>query len=117
MNRADLALLMKYAARARLRVVPRSSGHNIGRRARAGRDHGGHVALRQDRIAGHAAAVRLGRPGVTSQPLNELLYAHGYAFPSAHTGFVTIGGFLLGGGMGWNMPQWAWAAARCSPPK
>ena len=106
-DRADLALLMKYAARARLRVVPRSSGHNITAAVLA-QDAITVDMSRFDKIESldtQQQSVWAG-PGVTSQPLNELLYAHGYAFPSAHTGFVTIGGFLLGGGMGWNMPQW-----------
>lgn len=34
-------------------------------------------------------------PRVLSEPLNRLLYEKGLAFPSAHTGFVTIGGISL----------------------
>ncbi|MBF5004574.1 FAD-binding oxidoreductase [Diaphorobacter caeni] len=103
----DLALLMKYAERKNLRLVPRSSGHNIS-----------NPVLQQDAITvdmslfdqiedinSEQKFVWAG-PGVLSETLNKQLFAKGFAFPSAHTGFVTIGGYLLGGGMGWNMPKW-----------
>ena len=37
--------------------------------------------------------------GVLSKKLNGQIFKHGFSFPSAHTGFVTLGGYLLGGGM------------------
>ena len=111
-DREDLSVLMKYANDHKQRLVPRSSGHNIS-----------NPVLAQDAIT-----VDMSRfdeieepdlnqkfvwagPGVLSETLNKLLFAKGFAFPSAHTGFVTIGGYLLGGGMGWNMPKWGMGCA------
>lgn len=106
-DREDLALLMAYANKTNTRVVARSSGHNIS-----------NPVLAQDAITidmslfgaigelDMASKTIWAEPAVLSEPLNKLLYAKGLAFPSAHTGFVTIGGYLLGGGMGWNMPAW-----------
>ncbi|MCB1663819.1 MAG: FAD-binding oxidoreductase, partial [Pseudomonadales bacterium] len=36
----------------------------------------------------------------------ELANARGLAFPTAHTNVVGMGGFLLGGGLGWNLQKW-----------
>lgn len=106
-DRDDLALLMAYANKTNTRVVARSSGHNIS-----------NPVLAQDAITidmslfgeigelDMASKTIWAGPAVLSEQLNKLLYAKGLAFPSAHTGFVTIGGYLLGGGMGWNMPAW-----------
>ena len=106
-SREDLALLMAYANKSNTAVVARSSGHNIS-----------NPVLAQDAITidmslfdeiseiDMATKTLWAGPAVLSEPLNKLLYAKGLAFPSAHTGFVTIGGYLLGGGMGWNMPAW-----------
>lgn len=106
-SKYDLSLLMAYANKANIRVVARSSGHNIS-----------NPCLAQDAITidmslfdliediDTAAQTVWAGPGVLSEPLNRRLFEKGLAFPSAHTGFVTIGGYLLGGGMGWNMPAW-----------
>ncbi len=106
-SKEDLALLMAYANQTKTRVVARSSGHNIS-----------NPVLAQDAITIDMALFdEIGEidtakktvwagPGVLSEPLNKKTFAKGLAFPSAHTGFVTIGGYLLGGGMGWNMPAW-----------
>ena len=108
----DIKLLMAYAQQAKLRMVPRASGHNIS-----------NPVLAQDAITvdmslfEHISEIDKGSkslwagPGVLSENLNMLIHKSGYSFPSAHTGFVTLGGFLLGGGMGWNMPGWGMGVA------
>lgn len=45
-------------------------------------------------------------PGVVSADLARVLNARGRAFPGGHHATVGIGGFLLGGGMGWNGRAW-----------
>ena len=106
-SKDDLTLLMKYADQNNVRLVARSSGHNIS-----------NPVLAQDAITvdmslfEHIEEINTEQkfvwagPGVLSETLNKQLFAKGFSFPSAHTGFVTIGGYLLGGGMGWNMPKW-----------
>jgi FAD/FMN-containing dehydrogenase len=54
--------------------------------------------------AGHAL-VRA-QPGIRAAEFCERLRAQGLAFPLAHSASVPIGGYLLGGGMGWNGETW-----------
>ncbi|MET7571180.1 FAD-binding oxidoreductase [Streptomyces sp. NPDC005492] len=42
------------------------------------------------------------RPAVQGTRLNALLAAEGLVFPSGHCPSVGVGGFLIGGGYGWN---------------
>ncbi len=51
-------------------------------------------------------------PGIRSAELAAFLDGHGRAFPTGHNATVGIGGFLLGGGMGWN--GHAWGEFSCS---
>lgn len=106
-SRDDLLVLMKFVNDKHLRLVARSSGHNISNPVLA-QDAITVDMSRFDQIEELDTAQKSvwAGPGVVSEALNKQLFAKGFAFPSAHTGFVTIGGYLLGGGMGWNMPQW-----------
>lgn len=45
-------------------------------------------------------------PGVRAAVLDAYLAQHDLAFPVPHVGSVGMGGFLLGGGMGWNGETW-----------
>lgn len=45
--------------------------------------------------------VRLS-PSTTGRELDKYLLANGRAFPGGHCPHVAVGGYLLGGGMGWN---------------
>ncbi|MFI8418298.1 FAD-binding oxidoreductase [Serratia sp. NPDC078593] len=106
----DVRLAIEYANKANLRITMRSSGHNItASPLRAG-------AMTIDMSKFHEISINpeektvWAGPGVFSERLNEALSQHNLAFPSAHTGFVSLGGYLLGGGMGWNMPSWGMAS-------
>ncbi|KAA6204793.1 MAG: FAD-binding oxidoreductase [Candidatus Tokpelaia sp.] len=109
LDEADVRLAVNYANQANLRITMRSSGHNI--TAAPLRD--GVLTIDMSKFTGISIDPRQktvwAGPGVFSEQLNAALAEHGLAFPSAHTGFVTIGGYLLGGGMGWNMPAWGMA--------
>lgn len=100
----DLALLLAYAKKADKPVTFRSSGHNISlaflQEGVITVDMSQFTSLTIDAENKTAWAG----PGLLSEHLNKATYDQGLAFPSAHTGFVSIGGFLLGGGLGWNMP-------------
>lgn len=52
--------------------------------------------------------VRLS-PSTTGRELDKYLLANGRAFPGGHCPDVAMGGYLLGGGMGWNTNNWGWA--------
>lgn len=45
-------------------------------------------------------------PNVKGPALNGLLGEHGLFFPTGHAPTVGIGGFILGGGYGWNSRYW-----------
>ncbi len=38
--------------------------------------------------------------------INRALAAHGLFFPTGHASTVGLGGFILGGGYGWNSRVW-----------
>lgn len=102
----DVIATINYARENHLRVVVRSSGHNPARSVL--RDEGILLDLGLMRAAevdavGQTAWIQ---PGVRAQELLQLTTRHGLAFPAAHTGLVGLGGYLLGGGLGWNMPEY-----------
>jgi len=80
----------------------RSGGHSwIGNGVRDGAllvDLAGMTDVAIDRAARRVRA----RPAVKGKVLNALLAEHALVFPSGHCPSVGIGGFLLGGGYGWN---------------
>jgi FAD/FMN-containing dehydrogenase len=43
-------------------------------------------------------------PSITAQQLYDYLAERGRTFPVGHCPDVGLGGFLLGGGMGWDQP-------------
>jgi FAD/FMN-containing dehydrogenase len=49
-----------------------------------------------------ASATATVQPAVTGGELAPELAARGLAFPMGHCGSVAVGGYLLGGGLGWN---------------
>lgn len=107
----DLKLLLGWAAQSGHQVALRSSGHNITlaplRHNAVTVDLSLFSAIAIDAVAKTAWAG----PGVFSQQLNQATFQYGLVFPGAHTGFVALGGFLLGGGMGWNMPAYGMGCA------
>jgi FAD/FMN-containing dehydrogenase len=46
------------------------------------------------------------QPGILGAEFSFILSEHGLAFPVAHCPTVALGGYLLGGGMGWNGEHW-----------
>jgi FAD/FMN-containing dehydrogenase len=64
--------------------------------------------LRRHSVAEGSATVE---PGVTGQDLTLSLAAREHAFPVAHRGSVALGGYVLGGGLGWNSRAWGPACA------
>ena len=46
------------------------------------------------------------QPAMRSQDFIAEIAKFGFSFPAAHCGNVPLGGFLLGGGLGWNGEAW-----------
>ncbi len=102
---ADVQAAVRYAAANGYRVSARSGGHNWSG-----------IAL-QDGVALDLSALnavsinRLARvaevgPAVKNLDLSVVLTAEGLAFPVGHCGDVAMGGYLIGGGFGWNEGTW-----------
>ena len=49
-------------------------------------------------------------PAIYARELATVLGRHGLGFPTAHCSTVPMGGYLLGGGQGWNWGSWGGAA-------
>ncbi|MFL6118314.1 FAD-binding oxidoreductase [Actinophytocola sp.] len=98
----DVSAGMRLAAREGWRVSVRSGGHSWV--ATGVRDD----ALLIDLSALDAIDLDVPnrrarvQPGVEGSRLNRLLAAERLVFPTGHCPSVGIGGFLLGGGYGWN---------------
>lgn len=104
----DVRAAVRYAAANGLPVSPRCSGHNwsgIALQPGVVVDLGG-----MDRVVVDAGARRAdAEPGISNRALAEAIGAYGLAFPVGHCGSVAIGGYLLGGGFGWNSGSWGLA--------
>lgn len=100
---------MKVARERKLRVSIRAGGQSYP--AWSVRDDallldlGGYSELVLDQ---KTHIVRLS-PSTTGRELDQYLLANGRAFPGGHCPDVAVGGYLLGGGMGWNTNNWGWA--------
>lgn len=94
------------ARRSGLRIALRSGGNSwIGASLRDGSlliDMGAFDAIRIDPL-GRRAWVG---PGVRSGDLVRALAPHGLAFPVGHCAAPAMGGYLLGGGLGFNWGTW-----------
>ncbi|HJP38300.1 MAG TPA: FAD-binding oxidoreductase [Gammaproteobacteria bacterium] len=102
----DVIESVNYARDSGLRIATRATGHNPAR----GCLRDGGMLLDTSHFMGVEIDAKAGtawiEPGIRSQDLIELIRPHGWSFPAAHTGIVGLGGYLIGGGLGWNMSEW-----------
>lgn len=102
---ADVQAAVRYAAKNGYRASARSGGHNWSG-----------IAL-QDGVAINLSALnsltidRQARIAEVGPAAKNLAFAvaltdEGLAFPVGHCGDVAMGGYLLGGGFGWNEGTW-----------
>lgn len=106
----DILDAVSYAAQQGLKIVSRSSGHNS--TGSVLRDGGMLLDMswfRDIHINAMAASARV-QPAVWNLQVVEEAEKHGLAFPAAHCPSVAMGGYLLGGGMGWNHAHWGGVA-------
>jgi FAD/FMN-containing dehydrogenase len=99
---ADVCAGVRYAVANGLRVGIRSGGHSwIGNGIR---DDALLIDLSEmDEVTIDRETLRATtRPAVRGNVFNGLLASEGLVFPSGHCPSVGLGGFLLGGGYGWN---------------
>lgn len=102
----EVVAAVRYAEEHGLRVGIRSGGHSwIGNGVR---DDALLVDLSQlntIEIDADARVAVIG-PGARVLDLVRAIEPHGLAFPTGHNPSVGLGGFILGGGYGWNSRQW-----------
>ncbi|MFT5133800.1 MAG: FAD/FMN-containing dehydrogenase [Gammaproteobacteria bacterium] len=105
-SEADIVEIIKYANANKLPVSVRCGGHSY---VASPLRNGGILldvsALRDIEIDPEKRQVKT-QPGIGSAEFSAMLEEHGLGFPIAHCPTVTLGGYLLGGGMGWNGGYW-----------
>lgn len=102
---ADVQAAVRYAAANGYRASARSGGHNwsgIAMQDGVGIDLAALDGVSIDR----AARIAEVGPAAKNLALAVALQAEGLAFPVGHCGDVAMGGYLLGGGFGWNEGSW-----------
>jgi FAD/FMN-containing dehydrogenase len=102
---ADVQTVVRFAAKQNLPISVLGSGHNwsgIALQDGILLDLG---ALNQVAIDADARIAEVG-PAVTNRTLARLLSGQDLAFPVGHCGTVSLSGYLLGGGFGWNPGEW-----------
>lgn len=108
----DVVQTIRYANQHSLKVAVRCGGHNwYGASLREGGIlldisllHG----VRVDKERREALIL----PAVNAGQLSYAAQSAGFAFPVAHCGAVTMSGYLLNGGWGWNCGAWGVACGR-----
>jgi hypothetical protein len=98
----DVVAGVRFARAGGLRVSVRSGGHSwVGNGVRDGGLLIDLSGLRDVRLDPSAHRVWV-RPAVPGPEIDRLVAEHGLYFPTGHAPTVGIGGFILGGGYGWN---------------
>lgn len=104
-SEADVIAAVRYAAEHKLKVAVRSGGHNSnGPSLRDGGlliDVSAMDEIKID-VAKQVASIQ---PGVRSLEMVQAARAKGLSFPVPHCPSVGLGGFTMGGGLGWNWSQ------------
>jgi FAD/FMN-containing dehydrogenase len=103
---SDVIEAVNFARENGLKVVVRGGGHTwCGLSLR----HGGMTidlsALNESRID-EATRTAVIQPVISNRELARRLGEHNLAFPIGHCPTVKAGGYLLNGGMSWNMGHW-----------
>jgi FAD/FMN-containing dehydrogenase len=98
----DVVAGVRLARERGLRVSVRSGGHSwVGNGVRDGSLLIDLSRLRDIRVDPAARRAWV-RPAVPGPEIDRALAVHGLYFPTGHAPTVGIGGFILGGGYGWN---------------
>ena len=106
----DVVNAVQFAAQNGMKVGIRTGGHSWV--SSAVRDGSMVLDMSRFRDLGVDAENKTAvvGPAIYSRELATVLGRHGLGFPTAHCSTVPIGGYLLGGGQGWNWGSWGGAA-------
>jgi FAD/FMN-containing dehydrogenase len=101
-DEGDVVAAVRYAAEHELHIGIRSGGHSwVGNGVRDGGMLLDLSALQGIEVDAVAARASVG-PAAKGPAIYEAVSAHGLFFPTGHAPTVGIGGFIIGGGYGWN---------------
>ncbi len=109
----DIVVAVKHARDNGLKIAVRTGGHSWV-----------NASIRNDSLLLDLGKFRslsidpnartaLVGPAVIARDLLRELRAHDLVFPIAHCGSVPLGGFLLGGGLGYNYQSWGGMSCYC----
>jgi FAD/FMN-containing dehydrogenase len=102
----DVVAAVSFARAQHMKIGIRGGGHNW---CAAALQEGGILPdlsrLNQVEIDPEAR-VATAEPVVTGRYLAKQLAKHGLAFPVGHCPCVPLSGFILSGGLGWNVGEW-----------
>ena len=107
----DVITAVKFAREQGMKIIAKGAGHSL-----CGsflRDQGIMLdvsGLREVSVDSQKQTAIAG-PGFGSTDLLKLLEPYGLAFPVAQCGTVSLSGYLLGGGLGYNISNWGVACA------
>ncbi len=105
-NERDVIETINFARENALKVVSRGGGHTwCGLAVRQGGITIDLSALNESTIDPTSRTAVI-QPVISNRELARRLGEHGLAFPVGHCPTVKAGGYLLNGGMSWNMGQW-----------
>lgn len=102
----DVIAAVDHARRNKLKIIAKSGGHSIS--GSFLRDEGillDLLGMREVTVDPEHLTATAG-PGTWGPTLLHALEPHGLGFPVARGGSVSIGGYLLGGGLGFNPNTW-----------
>lgn len=102
----DVINAVNFARENKLKIIAKSGGHSL-----CGsflRDDGILVNMlaMQEVVVDPERQTATAQPGTWGPTLLNALEPHGLGFPVARGGTVSIGGFLMGGGLGFNPNTW-----------
>ena len=99
---AEVAAAVQLASERNLQVSVRAGGHSFS----AAGVREGRLLIDVSRLNGieinEETNIAIAGPGIYGQAVMNMVASKGLFFPAGHCPTVAIGGFLLGGGIGWN---------------
>ena len=105
-NEQDIVEAINFARKNKLQVVVHGGGHSwCGLAIRNGGMTIDLSSLNESSINITERTVII-QPSISNQDLAERLAKYDLAFPIGHCPTVKASGYLLNGGMSWNMSQW-----------
>lgn len=102
----DVIETVKFARRNNRKISIRCSGHSYYSSFLQDDKIMLDLSRLQDLSVDRENSLAKVQPAIRAQDFIAEITKSGFSFPAAHCGNVPLGGFLLGGGLGWNGEAW-----------